>query len=162
MSLSQANLAKSTECQCTAVLHPTALAKKSWHSAGALLFNLLIALFPKCPMCWAAYMSLFGSVGLAHTPYMGCLFYLLLGFLSVHLFFLLKCTSQRGYTPFLFCLSGSLAILYGRLFLADPQLLNLLGLSLVTISALWNLITNFYKERKRQAVVLDIFEFQGK
>lgn len=136
---------KTAECQCASADPPSVLAKSSWHSTGALILNVLILLFPKCPMCWAAYMSLLGGVGLAHLPYMGWLFYLLLGFLSLHLLLLFKYAQQKGYAPFVFCLCGSLAVLSGRLFWADPWLPNGLGLSFITLSALWNLRTNVYK-----------------
>jgi len=34
-----------------------------------ILASLGAAFFPKCPMCWAAYLSLFGIAGLAQIPY---------------------------------------------------------------------------------------------
>lgn len=35
----------------------------------AAFTSLAIAFFPKCPICWAAYLSLFGIVGLQRIPY---------------------------------------------------------------------------------------------
>ena len=36
--------------------------------AGAL-GSLALAFFPKCPVCWAAYLSVFGIAGLSRIPY---------------------------------------------------------------------------------------------
>ncbi len=38
-------------------------------AAPAVALSLLIALFPKCPVCWAAYLSLFGVVGVNTLPF---------------------------------------------------------------------------------------------
>lgn len=133
------------ECHCAPVIHQSYPAKKNPHSICALFLNLLIAFFPKCPMCWAAYMSVFGGMGMARIPFMGWLFYLFLALLGMHLLLLLKHAPQKGYAPFVLCLCGSLAILGGRLVLTHPWLPNLLGLSLITISAIWSLWINFSK-----------------
>lgn len=42
--------------------------KKASPLFGALA-SVGIAFFPKCPLCWAAYLSLFGIAGLERTPY---------------------------------------------------------------------------------------------
>src|SRR3954464_1419237 len=55
----------------------------------SVLLSILIAFFPKCPACCIAYLSMFGSVGLAVTPYVEWLYPLLLASLGLHLGLLL-------------------------------------------------------------------------
>jgi mercuric ion transport protein len=129
---------KITECHCAPAIPQPVFPKTTVHSASSFFLNLLIAFFPKCPMCWSAYMSLFGGVGLAHLPYMGWLFYVFLGLLGMHLFMLFRWGPQRGYMPFALCLGGSLVILCVRLIAVEPWLLNWIGLPLIACSVFWS------------------------
>src|SRR6185295_9869795 len=43
--------------------------QRATSSVVGSLASLALAFFPKCPICWAAYMSLFGIVGLDRIPY---------------------------------------------------------------------------------------------
>ncbi|SHG55729.1 SCO family protein [Pedobacter caeni] len=52
--------------------------RKVLRIAGNTLSGILIAFFPKCPVCWAGYMSLFGAIGLQSIPYTPQLFYVVL------------------------------------------------------------------------------------
>jgi hypothetical protein len=47
---------------------PVAVVEKASRPMLTAVLSLLIAFFPKCPVCWATYMSMFGSVWLARTP----------------------------------------------------------------------------------------------
>src|SRR5689334_21618698 len=50
--------------------------------------SVFIAFFPKCPVCWGVYMSMFSGIGLARLPYMKWLLPVLLVFLGLHLYLL--------------------------------------------------------------------------
>jgi protein SCO1/2 len=53
----------------TADAQPASPARRStWPIAGTLA-SLGVALFPKCPLCWASYMSALGVTGLVPVPY---------------------------------------------------------------------------------------------
>ena len=47
--------------------------------ALASFASVAVALLPKCPVCWTAYLSMFGIVGIGQTPYFTVLRPLLLG-----------------------------------------------------------------------------------
>ena len=87
---------------------------KTLRAIPSVLLSIFIAFFPKCPMCWAVYMSMFGSLGLAQLPYMGWLLPVLIGFLAIHLFMIYKKSTRTNYLPFLLSLVGVLIILTGR------------------------------------------------
>jgi mercuric ion transport protein len=133
--------AKSCHCQSVqdqAATFSGQAAKKTARSMYSAFLGLLIAFFPKCPICWAAYMSMFGSVGLANAPYMGWLFPVLLGFLGLHLVLLLKKAPQKGYGPFSLSLAGALLILLGRGFLSSAEWIPPAGMLFILSGSLWN------------------------
>lgn len=117
---------------------PSAKVKKTAGAVPSVLVGVLVAFFPKCPLCWAAYMSMFGSVGLARLPYMGWLLPVLLAFLGIHLFVLLKKSSKKGYLPFILSLSGAVIILCGRTFFPVEKWLLVAGMVLVISGSLLN------------------------
>ena len=47
--------------------HPTR--RKTTSTAFGTLASLGVAFFPKCPICWASYLSVFGIAGLEEIPY---------------------------------------------------------------------------------------------
>lgn len=129
---------KTCQCQMAEVKRPEAAVKKSARSVPSMLLSLLVAFFPKCPICWAAYMSMFGSFGLANTPYMGWLFPVLLGFLGLHLLLVLKKAPQKGYGPFLISLAGALFIVCGRSLFPSEQWVLISGMLMILSGSLWN------------------------
>jgi protein SCO1 len=77
----------------------------------ALLPHVLLALVPKCPLCWAAYLSALGIAGLERLPYPTFAAPLLLSLVVLNV--LAACgraRAQRRYWPFLACLSGALLL----------------------------------------------------
>ena len=68
---------------------------------SALLFPILIAIFPKCPMCWASYMSAFGIAGLNEIPYSPWLVPLFAVGIGINLLVLYRLSKRRnGLFPF--------------------------------------------------------------
>jgi hypothetical protein len=112
--------------------------KKTARAVPSMLLSLLIAFFPKCPFCWAAYMSMFGSLGLAQLPYLKWLLPVLMALLAVHLFLLYKKIPQKGYLPFVLSLAGAIIIIGGRTYFPAEKWLLITGMSLVISGSLLN------------------------
>lgn len=112
--------------------------KKTARSVPSVLLSILVAFFPKCPMCWAAYMSMFGSVSLAQTPYQGWLFPVLLGFLGLHLFLIFRKVPEKGYGPFLLSVFGAIFIISSRALMLSGNALLIIGMLCILLGSLWN------------------------
>lgn len=107
---------------------PIPKSAKTVKAIPSVLLSILIAFFPKCPMCWAVYMSMFGSLGLAQLPYMGWLLPVLIGFLAIHLFMIYKKSTRTNYLPFLLSLAGVLIILTGRFSFGNEKWILITGM----------------------------------
>lgn len=107
-------------------------------SLFSFLLSLLIAFFPKCPVCWAVYMSMFGGLGLSQLPYLKWLLPVLLLLFALNLFLLYRKGKKTGYGPFILNLLGAVIILAGRtFFIADKELLYT-GMLMVLSGSLWS------------------------
>jgi hypothetical protein len=115
-----------------------ATAGKTTRSLPSVLMSILIAFFPKCPICWAVYMSMLGSIGLAKLPYMPWLFPVLLVLLCFHLFMLYRKATQKGYLPLVLSVAGAAIILTGRSFFPLQTWLVIPGMALVISGSLLN------------------------
>ncbi|MBD1386527.1 hypothetical protein IDJ75_14670 [Mucilaginibacter rigui] len=130
-------------------------AKKTVKAIPSVLTSILIAFFPKCPFCWAVYMSMFSSIGLANIPYMGWLLPVLIGMLFIHLLLLFKKTASKGYLPFFISVCGCLLLITGRFVFPAEKWISLAGMALIISGSLLNsLLTrylpiNFYKNLNR-------------
>jgi hypothetical protein len=116
--------------------------KRTGRSLPSICMTILIAFFPKCPVCWAVYMSMFGSVGLAQIPFMPWLLPVLVFILAIHLAMLYKSASQKGFLPFTISLAGTLMILAVRTFFPPEQWLLITGMTLVICGSLLNSFIN--------------------
>ncbi|WP_316828693.1 hypothetical protein [Pedobacter miscanthi] len=112
--------------------------KSVLQSFFSALLSVLIAFFPKCPMCWAAYMSMFGSLSIARLPYMGWLLPVLFLFLGLHMFLLLRRAQNVGYLPFFVSLFGALSLIVSRLFFPSEQALLMIGMAFIIGGSLLN------------------------
>jgi len=107
-------------------------------SGVAVSLSFLVAFFPKCPMCWAAYMSALGFAGLAQLPYPEYLFPVLVAMLGLHLLLAWRQVARVGYGPPLVSLAGMAAVLLVRWY--DPETPWALygGMGLMFGGALWH------------------------
>ena len=113
-------------------------AKETIQPVSSILLSVLIAIFPKCPLCWAAYMSMFGSFGLSNIPYMKWLLPALITLLGLNLFLLTKKIKEKGYSPFLLSLLGAIFIIYAKAFLPYNKPIIYTGMALILLGTLLN------------------------
>ena len=100
-----------------------------------------LALFPKCPFCWAAYLSLFGIAGLETIPYSPWLQPLLAILLLSNLasiWFRARTTGRM--LPFYLVTAGALTIIASKT-LSAPTAMSFLGVLLTLIGSLWSTFT---------------------
>jgi protein SCO1/2 len=100
-----------------------------------------LALFPKCPFCWAAYLSLFGIAGLESIPYspwlQPVLAILLLSNLT-SVWFRARTTGRM--IPFYLVTAGALTLIASKA-LSGPVAANFLGVFLTLIGSAWSTFT---------------------
>lgn len=117
----------------------TQSARSSVKAAWSTTLSFLIAFFPKCPVCWAAYMSMFSSVGLSKIPYSKWLLPLLAVMLLIHLFLIYKKRTQKGNGPLSLTLLGVCLLLLGRSeFIPFENPVLVCGIICMVLGSLWN------------------------
>lgn len=103
---------------------------------STLLLPVLIAFFPKCPMCWMAYFNLIGIGSVVSISYQPWLVYAFIGLAIVNLVNLYRLSKKRnGLFPFYLALSG-MFLLGLNYWLALGRVMMVLGFSLTLISTL--------------------------
>jgi|GEM_PF-1315487 len=98
---------------------------------------VVIAFFPKCPFCWAAYMSALSSLGLSTIPYRPWMLPLLIGLFFANMVSLYYTRGRHGYKLLLISLAGAVLIVGNRLYWNMSALLYA-GAALLAIASLWN------------------------
>src|ERR1043165_991253 len=97
-----------------------------------------LALFPKCPFCWAAYLSLFGIAGLESIPYspwlQPVLAILLLSNIASILF---RARATNRLMPFYLVTAGALTLIISKAF-AGPSAASFIGVFLTLIGSVWS------------------------
>ena len=97
-----------------------------------------LALFPKCPLCWAAYLSLFGIAGLESIPYSPWLQPVLAILLLLNLTSIWYRARGTGrMLPFYFVTAGALVIVTSKIF-AGPASVGFLGVFLTLAGSVWS------------------------
>ena len=101
---------------------------------------LALALFPKCPLCWAAYMSFFGIAGLGSIPYSPWLQPILAILLLVNLASIwFRARSTGRMTPFYLASVGAVALIASKVFAGlDP--LGTAGVIFTLAGSIWSTI----------------------
>lgn len=135
---------KNTTCTCNSSSCPNQeklqwnTFRKAWRAIPSFIVSILIAFFPKCPVCWAIYMSMLGSIGITEMPYMQWLLPVFIIFLAIHLGLLFRKIPTRGYGPFLISIVGFCIMIPSKLVFNLPDWITVLGMSLILIGSLWN------------------------
>jgi mercuric ion transport protein len=112
--------------------------KKNLKGIPSVLLSVLIAFFPKCPLCWAVYMSMFSCLGLSKLPYMGWLLPVLIGFLGIHLYVIYKKSIQNRHFIFMLSLLGALVLILGRVCFSSEKWILFTGMGLLISGSLLN------------------------
>jgi protein SCO1/2 len=104
----------------------------------AVIFPLLFAFFPKCPLCWAAYLTSFGLSGLTFIPYTPWFYPVILVIIGVNLYVLFKRAYKRNsYLPCIFSAAGfMLVMIFGGLLKIQPAIY--VGIFFIIIGSLLN------------------------
>ena len=107
-----------------------------------------LALFPKCPFCWAAYLSLFGIAGLESIPYspwlQPVLAILLLSNLT-SVWFRARATGRM--IPFYLVTAGALTIIASKVF-RGPEAASFIGVFLTLIGSVWSSFSRSMLKRR--------------
>lgn len=124
--------------------------KTSYRLTASSLIPLIVIFFPKCPICWAAYLSFFGISSLKSIPYSPWLLPVFILLMSVNLFSAFnQAKSNNRYGPFYLSFAGILITLIPGIYL-DFQYASYFGLIMLFAgSLLGNLVY-----RKNSADVL--------
>ncbi|MCL9805260.1 hypothetical protein NAT51_06995 [Flavobacterium amniphilum] len=107
--------------------------------------SVIIAFFPKCPMCWAVYMSMLSGLGFAELPYMGWLLPFFLLFFLFHLLLLYRKIPEKGIMPFVMSLLGFLVLCLGKWMWININWIPVAGMSFIIAGSLLN---NFSGSKK--------------
>lgn len=138
-----ASTLKDAGCQCGCAQRPPrparGQARRLARAVPPALVSIGIAFFPKCPMCWAAYASALGSLGVAHLPpYQPWMLPLLVALLAGHLYLLQRQLAAHRYWPFACSLGGAACVLLGRLAVPQQSWLAVAGIGLLVLGSLLN------------------------
>jgi protein SCO1/2 len=120
--------------------------KKPQRAINSTLFGTLasiaVAFFPKCPFCWAAYLSVFGIASLEQIPYSPWLKPLLIGVMAINLISVwLRGRATNRMLGFYLVLSGATLILATNF--------SLIGVALTMLGSL--IATKQHKKHKQFA-----------
>lgn len=109
-----------------------------FNSLQQILFPILLAIFPKCPVCWAVYLSAFGISGLQSIPYSPWLVPWIMLAMVVNLFVLFrKARSRNGLAPFWISLVGG-GLVLGPGYLIPSELCAVIGVIFILLGAILN------------------------
>ena len=131
----------SDTCSCAEVGNNSARGSKraAGNSVLSILLSIGVAFFPKCPFCWAGYMSLFGIASLESIPYTPWLKPVMVVALGINLLVLYRMSRARKFhLPFYFSCAGATLILLGSH--ADAGSLATQGLAFIIFGAVLNAI----------------------
>lgn len=108
------------------------------NSIQQVAFPLVLAFFPKCPICWAVYLSAFGVSSLQSIPYSPQLIPWIMLAMVVNLFVLYrKARVRNGLIPFWISLIGGILVL-GPGYWIPNQLFAITGVIFILSGALLN------------------------
>lgn len=114
---------------------------KITNTVQQVVFPVLVAFFPKCPFCWAAYLSALGISGTQSIPFSPWIAPVMMAIMIFNLVLLYRKSKVRnGRIPFWISLTGTVMVGLGYLF--SVQLMAIPGIVLIFISALLNSLSS--------------------
>lgn len=114
---------------------------KITNTVQQVVFPVLVAFFPKCPFCWAAYLSAFGISGAQSIPFSPWIAPVMMAIMIFNLVLLYRKSKVRnGLIPFWISLTGTLMVGLG--YLLSVQLMAIPGIILIFTSALLNSLSS--------------------
>ena len=120
--------------------------------AFSTLASILIAFFPKCPFCWAAYMTAFGIAGLEQIPFIPWLREIFIVMMMVNLVCLwFRARATQRIPAFIIAVTGMSILLVFRVLL-DWQSSAWIGIGITLVGVLWcamprNKLGDIYKQK---------------
>lgn len=110
--------------------------KRALRMASNTLMGIVVAFFPKCPVCWAGYMSLFGAIGLQSVPYTPQVLFLFIAGMAVNLYIQYRISRRnQRMRAFVLNLVGVAAVICGYLSGLAP--ISYCGIALLVVSSLF-------------------------
>jgi protein SCO1/2 len=112
--------------------------RHKWSTGVSIGYAILIAFFPKCPLCVAAYLSALGISSTSVLQYHRILLPVLILLLSWHLHAVFRRAKQRRwYLPLVCSLLGGCIVIW-TVFKVSANWLSICGILLITIGAVLN------------------------
>jgi protein SCO1 len=106
------------------------------------LASLAVAFFPKCPICWAAYLSLFGVAGLIQIPYSPWLQPVFVTVMLINVFSVwLRARFTGRWWPLYLVSAGALLILISTMKLG-AEAAAIPGIVMTLAGSLWNALNS--------------------
>lgn len=121
----------------------------------SFLLALFVAFFPKCPFCWAAYLSAFGVISANTLPYRWWYLPLSISLLLLNILVIYLSGKKHQYKPLLLTIAGAMCIISNRIWF-DLPILIYTGMILLVAGAAWNSLT------KLMSLSLRNFVFPGR
>ncbi|MEO6612391.1 MAG: MerC domain-containing protein [Chitinophagaceae bacterium] len=103
----------------------------------SFLMAVVIGFFPKCPFCWAAYMSLLSAWGIKRIPYQPWLLPVFCILLLANIVSLYMTRKKHHYGPLLFSIAGAFLVIANRYWFEDISIMYA-GVALLVAGSLWN------------------------
>jgi protein SCO1/2 len=112
-----------------------------------VLIPLVVAFFPKCPLCWAAYLSMLGITGLNFFQFSPAIKIILLGIMCLNLFLIYARAKKRNFfVPLYFTALGITAIVANLK--VESTILLYAGLVTIIVGSLLNAVPRSRFEQK--------------
>lgn len=111
--------------------------KRALKLHASFFLSLFVALFPKCPFCWAAYLSLFGLAGARSIPYKPWFLPVAIILLIINLLSMYMSRNRNSMLPFWMSVTGAVIIIINRIYFQQTAII-FLGGALLLIASMWN------------------------
>lgn len=132
--------------------------KKIFRTHLSFVLSLFIAFFPKCPFCWAAYLSLFGLFDSNSIPYKPWFLPLSICLLFINILSLYITRKRHNAKPLVLSIAGAAIIVLNRMLLQWGFLI-FTGGALLVIASLWN---SFPKRMSTSLKIYSLALLKGK